>query len=144
MINSVFKKSFFILILVNYLFNLSIYASCNSSVSVKANQTAFLEGIIEKKVLLPSIQGGNTNKIDKIWTFSLTHPINIFDSDLESEICDQKILQLVLSQEQYLAYKNYIGKLVLVKGQAFSGISAHHYTKALIFVEKIESVMEKK
>ncbi len=133
-------KAVIAIILAQFVSSLAQSACTLSSTSIKENNATTFEGILERKNY-PTIHDNRElfpNKISTIWMLRLNQPINIYGSDVEPEICNQSSLQLVLSQEEYSKYRNLLGKKVKVKGQVFAGISAHHYTKALISVEEIK------
>ncbi|MBI2337024.1 MAG: DUF4431 domain-containing protein [Deltaproteobacteria bacterium] len=105
-----------------------------------------LKGKINRSVYPGPPEYSNVAKGDHkevMWFLSLERPIcvkaNAKDpTGFEVEEKNVTDLQMALTPEQYQEYKNLLGKSAMVSGELFHEHTAHHHTKVLIGVSKIE------
>jgi len=82
-------------------------------------------------------------KINKelIWVIKLTKKA-CFDGGAADgvDVAENNVtdLQLLLSAEEYKQYQSFVNKNVVITGGFFHSHTAHHYTKVLMDVKKIE------
>ena len=88
------------------------------------------------------IQRVKISKSETIWVLLLLPKKACFDGGAaggvdvpEHGVTD---LQLLLSPEEYKQYQSFVNKNVVITGGFFHSHTAHHYTKVLMDVEKIE------
>ena len=78
-----------------------------------------------------------------MWFLSLERPVCVKANQKDPtgfEVEEKNVtdLQMALTPEQYKEYKNLLGKSAMVSGELFHEHTAHHHTKVLIGVSKIE------
>lgn len=80
------------------------------------------------------------DKPETYWVLELSRPICVNRDPNEPENFakkDVRLVQLVLDQKMYVAYKGLMGKQVIAKGTLFGEISAHHHTPVLLSVRAL-------
>lgn len=87
------------------------------------------------------IQRVTVKKKETIWVLVLSKKA-CFDGGAADgvDIAENNVgdLQLLLSPEEYKQYQSFVNKNVVITGGFFHSHTAHHYTKVLMDVEKIE------
>jgi hypothetical protein len=80
----------------------------------------------------------NGDKPETYWFVKLSEPICVAEDEKEPDLNPAKKgvgrIQLVLSPDAYAAYKELVGKRVVVSGTLFGAITGHHHTPVLLTV----------
>jgi len=123
------------------LVSFSLFSEQNKVFNYDPEQVA-VSGVIQQ-VSFPgppnyeNIQQGDAEEI--YWILYLDQGIDIIKRD-QINVEEKNItkIQLVLSKNQYIEYKKYIGQKVKVLGILFHGTTAHHKTSILLNVGELQ------
>ena len=78
------------------------------------------------------------------WFVKLSRPVCVGEDHKEPDLNPAKkgvgSIQLVLSPDAYAAYKELVGKRVVVSGTLFGAITGHHHTPVLLTVRTLSAV----
>ena len=97
-----------------------------------------LNGTLSVQTAAPDPDSAMTK--ETYWAIQTNSPFCVLPTD-DDQVNAPEIhvteAQLLLKQEQYAAYKHFVGRKVKVVGSLFHSITAHHHTKVLINVSRI-------
>jgi hypothetical protein len=86
----------------------------------------------------------NGDRSETYWFVKLSRPVCVGEDEKEPDLNPAKMgvgsIQLVLSPEAYAAYKELVGKRVMVSGTLFGAITGHHHTPVLLTVRTLSAV----
>lgn len=76
---------------------------------------------------------------EHVWVLRLARPICVSASGDQGEEKNVSDLQLVFTdaEKDYYRYRSFLGRRVIVSGSLFQAHTAHHHTKVLLTVKRI-------
>ena len=106
-----------------------------------------IAGSLERKTVpgppnYESVRSGDRR--ETYWFVKLSRPVCVGEDEKEPDLNPAKkgvgSIQLVLSRDGYAAYKELVGKRVMVSGTLFGAITGHHHTPVLLTVRTLSAV----
>jgi hypothetical protein len=86
----------------------------------------------------------NGDRPETYWFVKLSRPVCVGEDEKEPDLNPAKkgvgSIQLVLSPDAYAAYKELVGKRVVVSGTLFGAVTGHHHTPVLLTVRTLSAV----
>jgi hypothetical protein len=99
-----------------------------------------LEGNIREEEFTDTDQPSNQPEV--CWILHLPKPVCVGKGDdefLDDDVVIEEI-QLALEPKQYDAYQNLLNSFVKLSGNLFAAHTAHHHTKILLSVKRLEKI----
>jgi hypothetical protein len=86
----------------------------------------------------------NGDRPETYWFVKLSRPVCVREDEKEPDLnpAQKRVgsIQLDLSPEAYAAYKELVGKGVVVSGTLFGAVTGHHHTPVLMTVRTLSAV----
>jgi hypothetical protein len=86
----------------------------------------------------------NGDRPETYWFVKLSTPVCVGEDEKEPDLNPAKkgvgSIQLVLSPDAYAAYKELVGKRVVVSGTLFGATTGHHHSPVLLTVRTLSAV----